>query len=359
MKPATQAMAWRASTSELRKSTWPTVSRPAGPLTPGMTRPDGSGALTTATSQTVSSNATATASAPASHGPTMRHGRPFQRVSVPRVSRTPWTRTNSGAISLWVGARSRRLEAACAPLAVVAAQARHEPHRLERDPRRHLRPAVEPVAEADGDLTDAEAPAHGAVGQLDLERVAARADRRQVDLLQDLAPEALEAPGEVAHPEPQDAPRVPGAAAADDAPHEPPVLDAAAIDVPGAQRDVGVAAHALQQPGEVRRVVREVRVHLEHVAGAALERAREAREVRRAEPLAQPAVEDLDLLVLGRQAVGDAARAVRRVVVDDEDPVPLGRRVAEHGERRGDDRLDVLGLVVRGQDEPGGSGQAA
>ena len=47
------------------------------------------------------------------------------------------------------------------------------------------------------------------------------------------------------------------------------------------------------------------------------------------------------------------AGAVGRVVVDDEDAEALRRGRAQHATRGGDDRLEVLGLVEGGQDEPG------
>ena len=55
------------------------------------------------------------------------------------------------------------------------------------------------VDEADRHLDDLEAGADGAVGQLDLEGVAARADPVEVDRLEHAPVEALEAAGQVAH----------------------------------------------------------------------------------------------------------------------------------------------------------------
>ena len=66
-------------------------------------------------------------------------------------------------------------------------------------------------------------------------------------------------------------------------------------------------------------------------------------------------MQDLDLVgQLGGQAVGDGAGAVGRAIVDDEDPVAVGGGGADDVEARAHDGLEVLGLVVRGQDEPGG-----
>ena len=68
-------------------------------------------------------------------------------------------------------------------------------------------------------------------------------------------------------------------------------------------------------------------------------------------------VQHLDLARMrGGEAVGDRPGPVRRAVVDDEDPEAVGRGGGEHGAGRGDDALEVLGLVVGGQDEPWGTG---
>ena len=59
-------------------------------------------------------------------------------------------------------------------------------------------------------------------------------------------------------------------------------------------------------------------------------------------------VQDLDPLLGGGNPVGDLPGPVGRVVVDDEDPRVLGQ-LREDG---GDEGLDVLGLVIGGQDQP-------
>jgi hypothetical protein len=74
----------------------------------------------------------------------------------------------------------------------------------------------------------------------------------------------------------------------------------------------------------------------------------EAARVRAAEPLLDPAVQDLDGRVLGVQAVGHGARAVRGGVVHDEDP-----RLGDDGAQPADDSQQVVGLVVGREDHPG------
>ena len=91
-------------------------------------------------------------------------------------------------------------------------------------------------------------------------------------------------------------------------------------------------------------------------AAPSCERVREAGEVGGAQALAHRAVQHLDGVELAGEAVGDAAGPVGRVVVDDEDAMRLRRGALEHDQRGAHDRLEVLGLVVGGEDEPGVSG---
>src|SRR5262249_48675316 len=119
-------------------------------------------------------------------------------------------------------------------------QQRDLPRRLEHDRAAHFRAALLAVDEADRDLDHAEALAQRPVRRLDLERVAARGDRAQVDRLEHGAPVTLEAAGEVADPDAEQRPRVEGAAGRDEAPHEPPVVDLASRHVAGAEHEVGV-----------------------------------------------------------------------------------------------------------------------
>ena len=164
--------------------------------------------------------------------------------------------------------------------------------------------------------------------------------------------EALEAAREVAHRRAEHDPRVPRAAAREHAAEEAPVGHAAPRYVPRSEHEVGLGA-GLDQPRQVSRVVREVGVHLEHEVGARRERALESREVGPPEPFLRRAVQDLDRLELRGQPVGDLAGAVRRAVVHDQDAV-VGSRLRELRQRGAHDPLEVLGLVVGGEHEPGG-----
>ena len=64
------------------------------------------------------------------------------------------------------------------------------------------------------------------------------------------------------------------------------------------------------------------------------------------------AVENLDPVVLGGEPVGDRPGAVGRAVIDHQHAKSIGRGIGEHAARGRDDRLDVLGLVVRRQYQP-------
>ena len=124
-----------------------------------------------------------------------------------------------------------------------------------------------------------------------------------------------------------------------------PALDPAALDVARAEHQVGIARGG-DQPRHVGRVVREVGVHLEDQLGPAGQRLPEARDVGAPEALLAAAVQHLDGLVLGGEPVRDRTGAVGRVVVHHEHAV-LARRLGQLGEHGRDDRLEVLGLVVR------------
>src|SRR5215218_9663471 len=266
---------------------------------------------------------------------------------------TPCTRQGFGAFTIQSEARA----SACAS-AGVQTHLRHAPGRLERDPPRHLRAPDLAVAEDDRDLAHAEAAAHGAVGQLDLERVALRANAVEVDRLEHFAPVALEPSREVAHLQPEHPLGVPAAPARDDAPPDPPALDLTAVHVARAEHHIGVVSRA-QQAGEVGRVVREVGVHLADERGTGIQGPAEAGQVGLAEAELRVPVKHLDLAgELGRQAIRDGAGAVGRGVVDDQHPMAVGCGLPDDVERGAYYRLEVGRLVVGREDEPGGGGHS-
>src|SRR6185312_7413828 len=207
------------------------------------------------------------------------------------------------------------------------------------------------VAEDDRHLDHLEAGADRAVGHLDLEGVAAGLNRIEVDRLQHLAAEALEAAGHVGDVDAEDQLRVGAAAAADRLAQRPPVADAAAGHVARAEHDVGLPRRR-QQPRQVGGIVGEVRVHLQDQPGTLGQGAAEAGDVGGPEPFLDLAMQDADVAVALGEALGDRAGPVRGAVVDDQHP-GRGRKLRPRGFDQG---LDVLGLVIGGEDQPGGSG---
>src|SRR5207248_1399770 len=193
---------------------------------------------------------------------------------------------------------------------------------------------------------------HGAVCGLDLKGIAARADAVEVDRFEHLAPKALEAPGQVAHAQPEHPTRIEGATLAHQAPQRAPVAHTAAGHVARAQGQIGAGTHSPQQAGEVGGIVREVAVHLHQKARLAIERVAEAGQVGGTDAALLAAMEHFQPIALARQAVGDLARAIGRAVIHDQHAKAIGRRAGEHLPRGSDDRLDVVALVVGREDQP-------
>ena len=157
-----------------------------------------------------------------------------------------------------------------------AAQLRHEHERLEGDRQRHLALARLAVAKADRDLRDPEPGEQRAVGQLDVEHVALRAQRGRLDRLEHAAADAAETAGEVAHPDAQDRASVERAEAAEQPRSGGQSTISPARHVARAEHQVALRS-GRDERRQVLRVVREVRVHHDHQLGPAGERVREAR----------------------------------------------------------------------------------
>src|SRR6266550_810212 len=217
----------------------------------------------------------------------------------------PACRTSWSKLSSPTSCTRTTLQAACQP---PEAQGRHLPDRLEHDPTTHLRATALAVDERDRHLDNPEAGAQRAVGHLDLEGVAAGGDRVEVDRLQHLAPEALEAAGQVADADAEQDARVERAARRDEPPHDAPVPNRPAGHVARAEHEVGLPRR-LDQARHVGRVVREVAVDLDDQLRVAGQHPPETREVSGAEALLALAVEHLDVVELGGQPVGQLAGA--------------------------------------------------
>jgi hypothetical protein len=114
--------------------------------------------------------------------------------------------------------------------------------------------------------------------RLDLEDVAARMDAVERDRGERFGAPRLEAAGQVVRLEPQERPREDAAAARDDPADDAPVDRATPRDVARADHQVRLALDDRgDQRGEHRRVVAEVRVHLDDHSGTAIERGAESR----------------------------------------------------------------------------------
>jgi hypothetical protein len=151
---------------------------------------------------------------------------------------------------------------------------------------------------------------HGAVGEFDLKPEAGGLQLGETQALEDFAPEALEASGDVPHRQAQDSSRVPGAAAAEDPAAEAPVGHGAAGHVSRPKDQVRVGG-GRDQGGDAFGSVGEVGVHLHHELRSLGQRPLEARDVRSPETVLRGAVEHVHRLELGSQAIGDVTSAVR------------------------------------------------
>src|SRR6478752_7548152 len=288
------------------------------------------------TNSTASDDAASSSSA----GSIALHG-PHQGAQKSTTTGEPARSTSASKVSS-VTARTRWTLAA-------QAQQSHAPHGFEHDSAAHLRVPDRAIVEDDRYLDHPEAATLGAVGQLDLEGVALGGDRVEVERLEHGAPEALEAAGRILDAHPQPRRRVQRAAAGDRAANQPPVADPAPGDVAGAECDVCALLDGGDQPRHVRRIVREVAVHLQDELGALVERAAEAGEVRRAEPLLALAMEDGDERQLRGEAIGELPGAVGRVVVDHEHAVAVAQNALQGAQHR----LEILVLVVGRQADGG------
>jgi hypothetical protein len=92
--------------------------------------------------------------------------------------------------------------------------------------------------------------------------------------------------------------------------------------------------------------MRKIGIHLNDQIGPHLEGTGKARAIGRTDPFFARPVKNVDTRVPGDQAVGDIARPVRRVIIDDEDLV-LG--IDPENDRT--DALEVLLLVIGRYDD--------
>src|ERR1700759_5667453 len=131
--------------------------------------------------------------------------------------------------------------------ASVDAPLRHFHHGLTDVGSSHLGHAEFTLGERDRNLCDDEPVGDGAPGQVDLEAVALRIDVVEVDLLQNVATVGPVTGGDVVDADAQGPPRV-GVGLPGRGPAPPrPFLHVAALDVAGADDQVGAAVDGLEQ----------------------------------------------------------------------------------------------------------------
>src|SRR5262249_18146931 len=165
------------------------------------------------------------------------------------------------------------------------------------------------------------------------------------DPLQQRAPEDQEPGRDVAERNPREHAGVERPSHRDQEPAELPVHDRDAVHVPAARNEV-VDRQGVHHDGQIPRVVREVRVHLDERLVVALDGPAIARDVRGPKTHLGRAMHDVNALVATGDRIDDATGAVRRIVVHDEH-VRRGERAMDLRE----ELLDVLGFVVGRNDD--------
>src|SRR5690606_34759278 len=156
---------------------------------------------------------------------------------------------------------------------------------------------------------------------------------------------ALEATGSIEKWQPGYGPRINVSRVAEDEACNRPVHHRhLAVLITGAEYEVRFL-YGLQELRQVRRVMREIRVHLEDEVVAALQRPFEACEVRGAQPKLGRTVDHVHTLLRLHYLVDYRTRTVRRPVVHHQYLQPL--ILLQNSLRKA---CDVLALVVGGND---------
>ena len=232
--------------------------------------------------------------------------------------------------------------------AVLEAPLGHDGEAVADEAARELGLADLALGEGDRHLADVEAGLDGQPSEVDLEDVAGRGELVEVKLLEDLAAEGAVAGGGVRQAGAQRQRDVHVAAAGEDPALLGPVDHLAALDVAGADDEVGALGDLLEEQVQLLRGVRAVGVHLAEDLVVALQAPLEAGEVGAEQAALALPVQDVDVVVGRGQLVGLLAGAVGAVVVDDEH-VHLGLGGAQP---RGDEG-QVAQLVVGRDDDQG------
>jgi hypothetical protein len=211
---------------------------------------------------------------------------------------------------------------------------------LGHDLLAHLGHPGGPLGEGDRHLRHPEPLLPGLVGHLDLEAVAAGADRLHRQRLQHLPPVGPVPGGGVVHRDPEGEPHVGVAGAGDRLPLPAPVDRPPAGHVPGPDHQVGAGQPVQQRRQPVRRV-RQVGVHLDQRVIAPLQPPGEPGPVGRPQPLLARPLQQLHPGLVLAAPLHQLGRPVGAAVVDHQHVHP--RVGQQHPVQHLDHRV---GLVV-------------
>jgi hypothetical protein len=182
---------------------------------------------------------------------------------------------------------------------------------------RHLGLAQLSIAKNDRELDDPAVDPLDIVHRTHLEPVSLQFQPIPGDLFEHLAAVAAKAPRAIVCLEPEHGSCEKVAPGADPLAYQPPVFGPSPAHVARADDQIRVRDPG-QKEGEVARMVREITVHLEDVRIVALQGPPESQNVGCAQPQLARAVQYKDPFPLDGQLIGDLARAIRRIVVHDE-----------------------------------------
>ena len=162
-----------------------------------------------------------------------------------------------------------------------------------------------------------------------LERISIGGYRIKINGFQYAPAKAFESAGTVGQPQTRDHSGVHACKIAEHEAAQGPVYNTDAVEISGPDDEV-VLVHLLQKTRQHRRVVGEIRIHLDNVIGPFLQGVLEALPIGRSQPELARTVQDMDPSVPRGHTVGDFSRTVRRIIVNNEnlEMPPLGKDIA-------------------------------
>src|SRR5579885_954100 len=230
---------------------------------------------------------------------------------------------------------------------LAEARAYHVDKALHEDSVRHFGFAHAPIHKDDRDLHNLKALPLSPVGHLDLEAIALRANRLELDALQHRAPVATVAGGAIPNLQAQHRAGKNVAAPADKAPKKRPVGRAPSRNIAGADHQVGLL-NLFQEIGQIARIMRKIGVHLKGGIIAIRKGVLEASDIRRTQAKFAAAMQDMHARILRAHFLRQFSGAVGRMIIDDQN-IGCGRVRENLLEQRG----QILQLVVCWNDDQG------